>query len=94
MPKAPITTTSPTTRKITIAPTFAIDAQNSNSPKARADSRLTTSTTASAISTVAQVGIVGNQYCTSSPTAESSATPVSAEFSQYIQPVTKADFSP
>ena len=71
-----------------------IAAQNSNSPKARADSRLITSTTARAMSTVAQVGMSGNQNCTYSPTAESSAMPVSAQFSQYIQPVTKAHFSP
>ncbi len=64
MLKPPITTTSPTTRKITIAPTLAIAAQNSNSPKARADSRLITSTTARAMSTVAQVGISGNQNWT------------------------------
>ena len=64
MLKPPITTTSPTARKTTIAPTLAIAAQNSNSPKARADSRLITSTTARAMSTVAQVGISGNQYCT------------------------------
>ena len=49
---------------MTIAPTFRIDAQNSNSPKARAESRLITNTTASAISTVAQVGISGYQYWT------------------------------
>ena len=73
---------------------MAIAAQNSNSPNARADSRLITSTTASAISTVAQVGISGNQYWMYSPTADSSAMPVSAQFSQYIQPVTKAHFSP
>ena len=52
------------------------------------------STTASAISTVAQVGMVGNQNWTYRPTADSSAMPVSAQFSQYIQPVTKAAFSP
>ena len=60
----PITTTSPTTRKITIAPTLAIAAQNSNSPKALADSRLITSTTARAMSTVAHVGMSGNQNWT------------------------------
>ena len=75
MLKPPITTTSPTTRKITIAPTLRIAAQNSNSPNARADSRLITSTTARAMSTVAQVGMIGNQNCTYSPTAESSAMP-------------------
>jgi hypothetical protein len=37
--------------------------------------------------TVCHVGSVGNQYCTYSPTAESSAMPVSAQFSQYIHPV-------
>ena len=58
------TTTRPTTRKTTIAATLRIDAQNSNSPKARAESRLMNSTTASAISTVAQVGMVGNQNWT------------------------------
>ena len=84
----PITTTSPTARNTTIAPTFASAAQNSNSPNARADSRLITSTTASAMSTVAQVGISGNQYWTYRPTADSSAIPVSAQFSQYIHPVT------
>ena len=40
------------------------------------------------MSTVAQVGISGNQYWMYSPTADSSAMPVSAQFSQYIQPVT------
>lgn len=44
-----------------MAPTLAMAAQNSNSPNARAESRLITSTTASAMSTVAQVGIVGHQ---------------------------------
>src|ERR1700709_2468022 len=58
------TTTIPTTRKMTMAPTLAMDAQNSNARNARADSRLIVSTTASAISTVAQVGMSGNQYCT------------------------------
>ncbi len=77
-----------------MAPTFRMDAQNSNSPNARADSRLMVSTTASAMSTVAQVGIVGNQNWTYSPTAESSAIPVRPQFSQYNQPVTKAAFSP
>ena len=41
----PITTTDPTARNTTIAPTFAIAAQNSNSPNARADSKLITNTT-------------------------------------------------
>lgn len=84
----------PTTKKITIAPTLRIDAQNSNSPKARADSRLMVSTTASAMSTLAQVGMSGNQYFTYRPTADSSAIPVSAQFNQYIQPVTYAAASP
>ena len=43
---------------------LGMDAQNSNSPNALADSRLITSTTARAMSTVAQVGMVGNQYWT------------------------------
>ena len=90
----PTTTTRPTTRKTTIAPTLAIAAQNSNSPNARADSKLMISTTASAISTVAQVGINGNQYCTYSPTADSSAIPVNPQFNQYNQPVTNAAGSP
>ena len=60
----PITTTKPTTRKTTIAPTFAIAAPNSNSPNARADNKLITNTTASAINTVAHVGINGHQYWT------------------------------
>ena len=77
-----------------MAPTLAMAAQNSNSPNARADSRLITSTTASAISTVAQVGMVGIQYWTYRPTADSSAIPVRAQLSQYIQPVTYAAFSP
>ena len=51
-------------------------------------------TTARAISTVAQVGIVGIQNWTYRPTADSSAIPVSPQFSQYNQPVTKAAFSP
>ena len=58
----PTTMIVPTARNTTIARTFAIAAQNSNSPNARADIRLTASTTASAMSTVAQVGISGNQY--------------------------------
>ncbi len=60
----PRTSTVPTIRKATIAPTLRIDAQNSNSPNARADSRLMINTTARAISTVAQVGIVGIQNWT------------------------------
>jgi len=60
----PTTTTMPTSRNATMAPTLRIEAQNSNSPNARADSRLITSTTARAMSTVSQVGIVGNQYWT------------------------------
>ncbi len=51
-------------RKMTMAPTLAMAAQNSNSPNARADSRLMTRTTASAMRTVAHVGMSGNQYCT------------------------------
>ena len=77
-----------------MAPTLAIAAQNSNSPNARADSRLITRTTARAIRTVAQVGIVGIQYWTYRPTADNSAIPVRAQLSQYIQPVTYAAFSP
>ena len=77
-----------------MAPTFAIAAPNSNSPNARADNKLITNTTARAINTVAQVGINGHQYCTYSPTADSSAIPVRAQLSQYIQPVTYAAFSP
>ena len=88
MSKAKTTTTMPTSRKATIAVTLRMDAQNSNSPNALADSRLITSTTARAMSTVAQAGMVGNQNWTYSPTADSSAIPVSAQFSQYIQPVT------
>ena len=60
----PTTTTVPTARKITMAPTLRMAAQNSNSPKALADSRLITRTTASAMSTVAQVGMRGNQNWT------------------------------
>ena len=90
----PITTTNPTTKKTTIAPTFAIAAPNSNSPNARADNKLMTNTTASAINTVAQVGINGHQYCTYSPTADSSAIPVKPQFNQYSQPVTNAADSP
>ena len=90
----PITTTNPTTRKSTIAPTFAIAAPNSNSPNARADNKLMINTTASAINTVAQVGINGHQYCTYSPTADSSAIPVKPQFNQYSQPVTNAADSP
>src|SRR4051812_43323719 len=94
MSKRPATRTIPTTRKTTMAPTLAREAQNSNSPNARADSRLMTSTTASAISTVAQAAMCGNQYLTYRATADSSAMPVSAQLSQYIQPVTKAAASP
>src|SRR5262249_57638385 len=83
----PRTTTSPTPRKTTIVVTLSSAAQNSNSPNAAADKRFTVSTTASAMRTVCQVGRVGNQYCTYSPTAESSAMPVSAQSSQYIHPV-------
>src|SRR5437763_13233490 len=90
----PITTTRPTIRNTTIAPTFAIAAPNSNSPNARADSKLMISTTARAINTVAQVGINGHQYCTYSPTADSSAIPVKPQFNQYSQPVTNAAASP
>ena len=70
-----------------IAVTLSTEAQNSNSPNAFAESRLTTSTTASAMSTVAQVGICGHQYWMYKPTALSSAMPVSAQFVQYIHPV-------
>ena len=38
--------------------------------------------------------MVGNQYWTYRPTADSSAMPVRAQLSQYIQPVTYAAFSP
>src|SRR6476661_7787101 len=90
----PITTTKPTTKNSTIAPTFRIEAQNSNSPNARADNKLMINTTASAINTVAQVGINGNQYCTYNPTADNSAIPVRPQFNQYSQPVTNAADSP
>jgi hypothetical protein len=51
---------------------------------------LITSTTASEINTVAQVGINGHQYCTYNPTADNSAIPVNPQFNQYNQPVTNA----
>ena len=65
-----------------IAVTFAKAAQNSNSPNARADSRLITRTTASAIKTVIQVSTLGHQYWMYRPTADSSAMPVSDQCSQ------------
>jgi len=90
----PITTTNPTARNTTIAPTFAIAAQNSNSPNARADNKLITNTTAREINTVAHVGINGHQYWMYNPTADSSAIPVNPQFNQYNQPVTNAAASP
>ena len=86
----------PITRNSTSAATLTMANQNSISPNSFTETRLSVSTTASAISASTHCGIgeKNDQKCAYSAMAVMSAMPVVDQLRKCIQPATYAPFSP